>query len=224
MTLLEGLSEGRWAVVSKIHHCLVDGVGGIDVGQLLLDPSPDPCLEVSNGHKRSTVRPANAGEANGARSGSRLPRWTPPGMLWHGGRAAVDVALHPEQLLELARRAQAMAGVLVRDELVAAPEVESQRADRRHATLPGSAVHAGGLQGDQGESWRHCQRRRACAVRRRASQPAGGARRRAARGRPAQAGRGQIPVNIRAATEELDLGNHLTSLFIPLHVAEADPL
>jgi len=122
MTLLEGLSEGRWAVVSKIHHCLVDGVGGIDVGQLLLDPSPDPRLEVSNGHKRSTVRPANAGEANGARSGSRLPRWTPPGMLCHGGRAAVDVALHPEQLLELARRAQAI-GVLVRDELVAAPEV-----------------------------------------------------------------------------------------------------
>jgi len=36
--------------------------------------------------------------------------------------------------------------------------------------------------------------------------------------------RGQIPVNIRPATEEYALGNRLTSLFIPLHVSEPDPL
>ena len=41
---------------------------------------------------------------------------------------------------------------------------------------------------------------------------------------PAAGLRGQIPVNIRPAAEELALGNCLTSLFIPLHVGDADPL
>jgi hypothetical protein len=30
--LLEGLEEGRRALVTKTHHCLVDGVGSVDVG------------------------------------------------------------------------------------------------------------------------------------------------------------------------------------------------
>jgi hypothetical protein len=30
--LLEGLAGGRWALVTKTHHCLVDGVGSIDAG------------------------------------------------------------------------------------------------------------------------------------------------------------------------------------------------
>ena len=41
MTLLDGLQGGRWALASKTHHCLVDGVGSLDIGHLLLDASPD---------------------------------------------------------------------------------------------------------------------------------------------------------------------------------------
>ena len=40
MTLVDGLQGGRWALVSKTHHCLVDGVGSVDIGHLLLDDSP----------------------------------------------------------------------------------------------------------------------------------------------------------------------------------------
>ncbi len=36
----EGLPEGRWALLSKVHHSLVDGVSGTDLYQLLLDPTP----------------------------------------------------------------------------------------------------------------------------------------------------------------------------------------
>ena len=39
MTLLDGLEGGRWALRSKTHHCLVDGVGSLDIGHLLLDAS-----------------------------------------------------------------------------------------------------------------------------------------------------------------------------------------
>jgi WS/DGAT/MGAT family acyltransferase len=39
--LVEGLEAGRHALVNKTHHALVDGVAAIDVGTVILDPSPD---------------------------------------------------------------------------------------------------------------------------------------------------------------------------------------
>jgi WS/DGAT/MGAT family acyltransferase len=41
---------------------------------------------------------------------------------------------------------------------------------------------------------------------------------------PGQGLRAMVPVNIRSATERLALGNRITSLFVHLPVAEADPL
>lgn len=38
----EGLADGRWALLSKLHHSLVDGVSGTDLYQLVLDPTPTP--------------------------------------------------------------------------------------------------------------------------------------------------------------------------------------
>jgi diacylglycerol O-acyltransferase len=40
--LLEGLEDGRWALATKTHHCLVDGVGARDAATVMLDPSPAP--------------------------------------------------------------------------------------------------------------------------------------------------------------------------------------
>lgn len=40
--LVEGLEGGRVALLSKTHQALVDGVHTVDLGQLLLDLSPDP--------------------------------------------------------------------------------------------------------------------------------------------------------------------------------------
>ena len=39
--LVEGLAEGRWAIISKVHHCMVDGVAGTDLMQLMFDLDPD---------------------------------------------------------------------------------------------------------------------------------------------------------------------------------------
>ena len=39
---VEGLSEGRVALLYKTHQALVDGVHTVDLGQLLLDVAPDP--------------------------------------------------------------------------------------------------------------------------------------------------------------------------------------
>lgn len=39
--LIEGLEGERHAYISKTHHALVDGVSAVDVGTVLLDPSPE---------------------------------------------------------------------------------------------------------------------------------------------------------------------------------------
>jgi diacylglycerol O-acyltransferase / wax synthase len=39
--LVEGLSDGGFALISKSHHALVDGVSGVDLGTVLFDVSPD---------------------------------------------------------------------------------------------------------------------------------------------------------------------------------------
>lgn len=40
-TLVEGLDEGRAAMVLKVHHSLTDGIGGIQVAQHVVDLSPE---------------------------------------------------------------------------------------------------------------------------------------------------------------------------------------
>jgi diacylglycerol O-acyltransferase len=47
--LVEGLPGERWALISKVHHCLVDGISGVDLLTVLLDierdarlPDPQP--------------------------------------------------------------------------------------------------------------------------------------------------------------------------------------
>ena len=42
MWIAEGLGAGRWALVSKVHHCMVDGVSGTDLLTVILDTERDP--------------------------------------------------------------------------------------------------------------------------------------------------------------------------------------
>lgn len=42
MYLIEGLEDGHIAVLSKVHHAMIDGVSGIDIATVLLDFSVEP--------------------------------------------------------------------------------------------------------------------------------------------------------------------------------------
>ncbi|MEO6028942.1 MAG: wax ester/triacylglycerol synthase family O-acyltransferase [Candidatus Binatia bacterium] len=44
-TFIEGLPDGRFAMLIKIHHCLVDGIAGMDILAALLDPAPTTRLD-----------------------------------------------------------------------------------------------------------------------------------------------------------------------------------
>ena len=39
--VVEGLSANRFAVISKIHHCMIDGSSGVDISQILMRLTPE---------------------------------------------------------------------------------------------------------------------------------------------------------------------------------------
>ncbi|HEX3787233.1 MAG TPA: wax ester/triacylglycerol synthase family O-acyltransferase [Pseudonocardiaceae bacterium] len=43
--LVEGLSRNRFALITKTHHAMIDGIGAIEIGQVILDVSPTRQVE-----------------------------------------------------------------------------------------------------------------------------------------------------------------------------------
>ncbi len=39
--IVEGMEDGRFALIPKVHHCMVDGVSGIDLLKVVLSPRPE---------------------------------------------------------------------------------------------------------------------------------------------------------------------------------------
>ncbi|HZJ26461.1 MAG TPA: wax ester/triacylglycerol synthase family O-acyltransferase [Acidimicrobiia bacterium] len=39
--VVEGLAENRWALITKVHHCMVDGISGVDLLTVMLDVERD---------------------------------------------------------------------------------------------------------------------------------------------------------------------------------------
>lgn len=42
--VVQGLPSNRWALISKVHHCMVDGIAGVGLLEALLDLDPDAQL------------------------------------------------------------------------------------------------------------------------------------------------------------------------------------
>ena len=127
MVLLEGLADGRWAIASKTHHSMVDGVGSVGVVQLLLDLAPDGAEEP----------PARARRPGCAMGGGRSPA-TPAslagalGTIGHTASSTLHAALHPREALE---RSRALVEVLVSSEFSALAPHDAERPDRRDPPL-----------------------------------------------------------------------------------------
>jgi WS/DGAT/MGAT family acyltransferase len=49
--LVEGLEGDRFAMLSKTHHALVDGISGVDIMSVLFDTSPDPAAPTDTGER-----------------------------------------------------------------------------------------------------------------------------------------------------------------------------
>ena len=44
MWIVEGMADGRFALVAKTHHCMIDGISGVDLMAVLMSPSPDDAI------------------------------------------------------------------------------------------------------------------------------------------------------------------------------------
>lgn len=212
VVLLDGLEDGRWALVSKTHHCLVDGVGSVDAAYKLLDLEPDtgngapgPAHEDDDElphEERTGLAPALIAKAAAA------------GL--HAAQSGVHAALHPREAWHTSR---AVAEFLVRDELMAAPasSINVPIGGRRRFEVVRVSL-------DDLKAIRH---RLGGTVNDVVLAAATGGLRRLLLERnddlPAQGIRAMVPMNIRRAEEHADLGNRVTSLFVDLPVDEADP-
>ena len=85
--LVEGLSDGRFAVITKTHHAMVDGLASMDVGALLLDATPEPRETVADGWCPAPEPSALDLAADAVRDAIRRP-WTVVDM---AARAGADV-------------------------------------------------------------------------------------------------------------------------------------
>ncbi len=90
--IVEGLADGRCALISKTHHCMIDGIAGVDLLSVLLSPSSDepPAEE-------------NAWLPQPAPSGLELLRreaWRRLGTPLAATRGAIDALSRPQESLE----------------------------------------------------------------------------------------------------------------------------
>ena len=194
VVLLEGLEGGRWALVNRTHHCMVDGVGSWDVGHAVLDASPEP-------QDRPLVLPE---------------RPTTDGSL----RSALMHAFDPRVLPDVVRRSRAAAEVLLRDEVIAAPHTSLNDPIgtlRRIETVGAEVAELKAVKDRLGGTVNDVVLAAITSALRdlllyRDEHP------------PRRGLRAMVPMNIRQAAEELALGNRITSLFAHLPVGEEDPL
>jgi diacylglycerol O-acyltransferase / wax synthase len=97
--LVQGLEHNRFALISKTHHALVDGIAGVDLMTVLFDATPVPQELPHEGEPWEPAPEPSALQlaARGVRGLAKLP-------FELAGRAATAV-VHPESSLEQLREA-----------------------------------------------------------------------------------------------------------------------
>ena len=152
--IVQGLEDGRFALISKTHHALVDGVAGVDIATVLFDLSPG----AARARARRAVDPdARAVRRRARRRGREGPRADPLQPRRPRARRAAAPRRHARAGARGGRgRGRGRLGG-------AEPRARraAQRADRPAPPPALGAEPAGRLQGDQERARRHRERRRA---------------------------------------------------------------
>ncbi|MFP3881735.1 MAG: WS/DGAT/MGAT family O-acyltransferase [Actinomycetota bacterium] len=93
--VVEGLSNDRFAIIAKIHHCMIDGLSGVDLTTILLNVAPESTIEEAS---EWTPRPAPTPTQLAVAEAARLTRrvvdgFTSAGEMIKEGKAVTDRAL-----------------------------------------------------------------------------------------------------------------------------------
>ena len=74
MYLVEGLERGRFALLTKTHHAMVDGISAVDIGQVILDATPEARHDTVGEAGRPARGPTGASSLVAVRSRTRVRR------------------------------------------------------------------------------------------------------------------------------------------------------
>jgi diacylglycerol O-acyltransferase / wax synthase len=211
--LVQGLADGGFAIVSKTHHALVDGVSGVDIATVLFDLSPEtPDLD----DHQPWVPEQEPSQAELVAEGIKAVVKT-PGRL---AGEATKVIRDPASTLDMAREAVEGVGEIAWAGLNPAPDVPlnvpigpHRRIFWLQCDLADFKAVKDGLGGTVNDAF--------LAV------VAGGLgrwlRTRGVRTEGLEL-RGLVPVSIRAKEEHHALGNRITAMRGPLPVYARDPV
>jgi diacylglycerol O-acyltransferase len=210
---VQGLEDDRFAIISKAHHALVDGISGVDLATVLFDLSPVP--------------PARA----------HVPKWTPrpepsqveliaegvKGLIrrpFELGRGAVAAALHPEHTARRVRNAAEGFGEVAWAGLNPAPETPLNVPIGSHRRIVWVETEL--------EQFKTIKNSLGGSVNDVVLAVTSGALGRWLRTRGVRTEglelRAQVPVSIRSDDEHDRLGNRITVMRAPLPVYARDPI
>jgi diacylglycerol O-acyltransferase len=212
--LAEGYRRDHFAVISKTHHALVDGISGVDLVSVLFDSAPDP-MPVPAPETPWVPRPLPSGAQ--LLADALLERTTVPQEMVRGVR---HVLRAPRQIAEGARDALVGVGALAFTGLNPAPPsplnrpigphrrftwVEAELNDfRRTKSTLGGTVNDVVLAAVAGALGRHLRRQ--------------------GHSTDDLTLKAMVPVSVRADLERGALGNRVAAMMAPLPVGVEDPV
>ena len=211
---VDGMQDGRVAVVEKIHHALVDGIGGVDLAVMLLDSEPFP----DRSDTGEGWGPARVPSRIGLFSASAVEALREPQAV---ARQAFGTMTHPRRTLSAARNMATAFGAMahpagggdiraphtfINEPLGAKRSFEVVRRSLEDTRELGHAL--GGTVNDvvltavaSGVGALLC-----------------------ARGEQVDRIRVLVPISLRAEDEHHVLGNRVTGMVVPLPVEPMEPL
>jgi diacylglycerol O-acyltransferase / wax synthase len=214
MWLIEGLKDDRFALISKTHHSLIDGIAGVDLATVLFDLSPDPPPIKHSGrawrpHREpGTPELVAAGLRGAVRAGIEL------------AEGALDALAHPDRALARTREAAEGIGEIVWAGLNPAPETPLNVHIGPHRRFVGVASRL--------EDFKLVKNAFGGTVNDVVLAVVAGALREflISRGLRTEGVemRALVPVSVRAADEHNTMGNRIVAMRGPLPVYIADPV
>jgi diacylglycerol O-acyltransferase len=214
MWLIEGFEDNRFALISKTHHSLIDGIAGIDLATVLFDVSPEPPPREPPGDawqphaEPNQLELLGAGARGAVRAGVAL------------ASSAVQALAHPDRAVAVSREAAEGLGEIVWAALNPAPATPLNVDIGPHRRYVGVASSL--------EDFKLVKNAFSCTVNDVVLAVVTGALRRFMIDRGVRTEglemRALVPVSVRAQHDHKDMGNRIVAMRGPLPVYIADPL
>ena len=214
MWLIEGLDDDRFALISKTHHSLIDGIAGVDLATVLFDLTPEPAPARHSGRPWKPHQEPDAAElvAVGVRAAVRAGAQIVEGLL--------GALAHPERTMTRALEAAEGIGEVIWAGLNPAPPTPLNVEIGPHRRFVGVAASL--------EDFKLCKNVLGGTVNDVVLTVVTGALRSfmIARGVRTEGLelRALVPVSVRTVGERHEMGNRIAAMRGPLPVYIADPV